>query len=118
MTLLAKAIRSTGGRTLIVLLVAWLGWQLYLTLAAGGKIDPEIEQASEADAPVSVAVTLDFPPERFHTLELQEFGRVAGVEDNTVELREVAPDDVDSIARIYWVDHLGPLDLPELDIDL
>lgn len=114
MTLLVRALRSTGGRTLVVLVAAWLAWQLYLTATAGGKISAEVEDAADSGRPVGVAVTLGFAPERFHTLELQEFGRVAGVQDHTVELRDVAPGDVDDIARIYWVDSLDPLELPEL----
>lgn len=114
MTLLLRALRSTGGRTLVVIVVAWLAWQLYLSIDAPGKISTEVEEAVDTGRPVSVAVTLDFEPERFHTLELQEFGRVAGVEQHTVQLRNVHPGDVADIAGIYWVDHLGPLDLPEL----
>jgi hypothetical protein len=114
MTLLLRALRSTGGRTLVVIVVLWLGWQLYLALSAGGKIAPAVDDEVGTGRPVSISVTLDFAPERFHTLELQEFGRVAGVHDNTVDLRNVAPGAVDDIARIYWVESIDALALPEL----
>ncbi|TDD96117.1 hypothetical protein [Jiangella asiatica] len=114
MTLLVRALRSTGGRTIVVLVVLWMLWQAYLAVTAGGKIAPAVDDAVDTGRPVSISVTLGFPPERFHTLELQEFGRVAAVHDNTVDLRNVAPGAVDDIARIYWVESIDALALPEL----
>jgi hypothetical protein len=49
---------------------------------------------------------LDFPPERYHVLELQKHGRIAGTTDNVVHLRSVSPAGVDALAREYWIEAL------------
>ena len=59
---------------------------------------------------VNVLVMLPFEPERFHVLAMQRFGRVAGTEDNGIELRGVKAEDLDSVARPYWVRHVGPME--------
>lgn len=48
-------------------------------------------------------ITLDFAPERFHQLRLQERGRLVEVRDRTVYLRDVDADSLRQIAREYWV---------------
>jgi hypothetical protein len=52
----------------------------------------------------SYAVTLAFPPERFHQLRLQDVGRVVEVKERTVYLMDVTPAALHGIAREYWVD--------------
>ena len=59
--------------------------------------------------PVTVLVTLAFPPERFHVLAFQKYGRVSGTQDNAVELRGVNKADLTSVARPYWVIKVEPL---------
>ena len=56
-----------------------------------GKISPELGGASEK---VNVLVDLPFPPERFHVLVFQTYGRVSGTEDNAIELRGVKRTDL------------------------
>jgi len=56
----------------------------------------------------SYAVTLAFPPERFHQLRLQDTGRVVEVRDRTVYLMDVTPPALRGIARQYWVDAVAP----------
>jgi hypothetical protein len=55
-------------------------------------------------------VTLSFPPERFHVLALQRFGRVSGTENNSVEVRGVRQQDLDAVARPYWVRGVAPME--------
>jgi len=50
------------------------------------------------------AVTLAFPPERFHQLRLQDKGRVVEVKERVVYLMDVSPASLHDIAREYWVD--------------
>jgi hypothetical protein len=88
------------------LLLCWGAWQLWLTLAAPGKIAPGFP--AEA-ARVNIKVTLPFPPERFHVLVFQRHGRVSGTEDNSVEVRGVRREDLTNIARLYWVRRVEPL---------
>ncbi|NNM72913.1 hypothetical protein [Enterovirga aerilata] len=105
---LARAIlASNKGRIVLALLAGYLGWQGWLTLAAPGKVAPELKAGQPR---VNVMVTLPFPPERFHVLEMQRFGRVSGTEDNSVEVRGVRQDDLNAIARPYWVRRVGPME--------
>ena len=87
-------------------LVFYLIWQSWLTLAAPGKIAPGI--AAQADK-VNVLVTLPFPPERFHVLAFQRYGRVSGTQDNSIEVRGVKPAELTALARYYWVRRVEPL---------
>ena len=52
---------------------------------------------------------LPFPPERFHVLMFQRFGRVSGTQDQSVEVRGVDPARLNAIARYYWVSRIEPL---------
>ena len=105
---LARAILASGrGRFILALVVAYLGWQAWLTLAAPGKVASELKAGRPR---VNVTVTLAFPPERFHVLAMQRFGRVSGTEDNSVEVRGVKQNDLDAVARPYWVRRVGPME--------
>lgn len=98
---------SRRGRIVVGALALYLGWQLWLVLAAPTKVADELR----ADRPrVNVLVTLAFPPERFHVLALQRFGRVSGTEENSVEVRGVRQQDLNAIARPYWVRRVGPME--------
>lgn len=55
-------------------------------------------------------ITLDFPPERFHQLRLQEAGRLVEVRGNTVHMMDVAPAELRSIAGEHWVDAIARWD--------
>jgi hypothetical protein len=52
-------------------------------------------------------ITLDFAPERFHQLLLQERGRLVEVRGSTVYMMDVTPDALRDIARRYWVESIG-----------
>ena len=49
------------------------------------------------------AVTLAFPPERFHQLRLQDQGRLVEVRAQTVYMKDVSASALAGIAREYWV---------------
>ncbi|TFV65576.1 UNVERIFIED_ORG: hypothetical protein E4P37_09765 [Bacillus sp. AZ43] len=106
MTLLRRFAGSTAFRTIAVVLVLALAWQLYLTVRAPGKIDPGLAEAVEQGEPLRVSVSLDFPPERFHSLKLQSYGHVMGVDGQRINLRSVRPESVSALAKIYWVDRV------------
>jgi hypothetical protein len=55
---------------------------------------------------------LGFEPERFHVLELQEYGRVRGTDGTVLHLRSVSPAGVDEMARKYWIDEIRPAEDP------
>ncbi len=93
-------------RIVVGLVVCYIAWQGWLGIAAPGKIAPGF--AADAEK-VNLLVTLPFPPERFHVLVFQRYGRVSGTHDNSIEVRGVQPADVRSVARHYWVTRVEPL---------
>ena len=88
---------------LLVVAIAWGGWQLFLSVTAPQRIDPALQAALRAGAPVAVAITLAFAPENFHIRLFQSYGVVSGVRGTTVFVNRVSPDDLRRIARYYWV---------------
>jgi hypothetical protein len=92
--------RSGKGRAVLAAIAGYIAWQLWLTLAAPGKVAPELWAQTPR---VNVLVTLRFPPERFHVLIFQQYGRVSGTHDDAVEVRAVQQTDLRSLARPYWV---------------
>jgi len=96
---------SRKTHVLIAAAAAYVCWQLWLTVAAPGKV-----AAFPTDRErVNIRVTLPFPPERFHVQQFQTFGRVSGTEENTIEVRGVKRADLASLARPYWVTRVDPL---------
>lgn len=93
-------------RIVIAAVVCYIAWQSWLWLAAPTKIAGKFEGPSER---VNLLVTLPFPPERFHVLVFQRYGRVSGTQDNSVEVRGVRRDELRYVARHYWVKKVEPL---------
>lgn len=106
MTLLIRILRSRAVISLVTLAVLLGAWNVYLAVRAPGRVDADLKEQVDQGQPVRVAVELGFPAERFHTLELQQYGRVSGVDGSVIELRDVRPASVNAIARIYWVDQV------------
>ena len=79
-TIARVVLRSTQGRVVLLLLAAWLIYQGWLSAAAPGKVVGEFPADREK---LAVLVTLPFPPERFHVLVFQRFGRVSGTDGTT-----------------------------------
>jgi hypothetical protein len=105
MTMLRAALASRRGRILAGLLLAWIGWQGWLRLAAPAKIAEGFPDRPRVNA----LITLPFAPERFHVLIFQRFGRVSGTDGTTVELRNIDRQELAAIARYYWVKRVEPL---------
>ena len=79
-----------------VLVAYWLmGWS-----GAQRKLEV-IEPLPEGRA--SYRITLEFPPERFHQLFLQDKGRLVGVHGNVVDMMDVESAALRAIAGHYWV---------------
>jgi len=106
MSVFSDGLRSTKGRVILGVVAAWLGFQLWLTLAAPAKISADLAGASEK---VNVLIELPFTPERFHVLAFQQYGRVSGADDHSIELRGVKRTDLTAVARPYWVTSVGPI---------
>ena len=105
MSLVRAILASNKGRLVLALIGLYLAWQIWLTLAAPGKIAAFPDNRER----VNVLATLPFPAERFHVLVFQGYGRVSGTTGNTVEIRGVRRDDRRAIARHYWVRRVEPL---------
>lgn len=106
MTRARAFLRSSRTRTVLGVMACWLGFQLWLTVAAPGKISPDLSRASGR---VNVQIDLPFTPERFHVLAVQRYGRIAGADEHSIELRGVRTSDLTSLARPFWVRKVEPL---------
>ena len=103
--MLHDALRSRKTHVLLAVVVLYLAWQIWLSVAVSWKI-ADFPGAGEK---VNILVTLPFPPERFHVQLLQTYGRVSGTQDNAVEVRGVKRADLATVARPYWVSRVTPL---------
>jgi hypothetical protein len=103
--MLQEALKSRKTHVLLAVAAIYFAWQIWLTLAAPGKV----VNFPAGGEKVNILVTLPFPPERFHVQLLQTYGRVSGTQDNAVEVRGVKRADLASIARLYWVRRIEPL---------
>jgi len=76
------------------------GWWAEAQWAAHRKL----ASLGALDARGSYQIRLDFPPERFHQLRLQEAGRLVEVRERTVYMMDVEPSALRKIAGEYWVE--------------
>ncbi len=107
MAMIADAVRSTRGRLVIGFIVCLALWQAWLSFAAPAKVTGDFK--TNAQGRVNVLVTLRFEPERFHVLVFQQHGRVSGTQDASIEVRGVRKEDLNAVARPYWVKRVEPL---------
>lgn len=106
MSLVRDALKSTRGKVVIAVIAAIVGWQVWLSAAAAGKIADGVERDKRR---VDVLVTLPFPAERFHIQKFQKLGRVSGTSGNSVQVRGVNRADLEKLARPFWVKRVEPL---------
>jgi len=88
----------------LAILVAW--WAL-ASSAADRKLSA---LGALPEGRGSYRITLDFAPERFHQLRLQDAGRLVEVRDRTVYMMDVAPSALRAIAAEYWVEGVARWD--------
>lgn len=98
--------QSTQGRIVFVCVLLYAVWQIHLGVSAPGKVADVLR---EGKGKVNVQVILPFAPDRFHVMAMQQFGRVSGTEDTSIEVRGVKRDDLSSLARPFWVKRIEPL---------
>lgn len=109
MLLLRRLMRTTGAQVLVAVVLAYLLFQAWSIVQAGPKIDDRVPQLVDRRGRVNVRVELNFRPERFHILAMQDYGRVTGTDGNAVEVRGITLDGVRDLARKYWVRRIDPL---------
>jgi hypothetical protein len=107
MSMMRDAVRSTRGRIVIGAIVALVAWKLTLVLLAPSKVVSGF--TPNARDQVNVLVTLRCTPERFHVLAFQQYGRVSGTRDDSIEVRGVSVASLNAVARPYWVKRVEPL---------
>lgn len=83
-----------------VVVAVLVAWWLMAWSGAARKLEG-LEPLPQGRA--SYRITLEFPPERFHQLYLQDKGRLVGVHGNVVDMMDVEPSTLRSIAGHYWV---------------
>ncbi|MDR7419724.1 MAG: hypothetical protein QN178_12525 [Armatimonadota bacterium] len=105
---LRRLLASRAGRLALGAAVVVAVWQGWLAHQAAAKMPPDLAAYASARGTVDLRVTLRFPPERFHTLMMQRFGRVSGTEGHVIEVRSVPVERVRDIARLYWVKSIVP----------
>jgi hypothetical protein len=107
MRLFRRLFSSTGARFAYVLLAATLCYQGWMAFEAPRRIEPGLLEAAAKNGSVSILIRLPFPPEHFHILKVQDYGRVRGVTGNTIRLAEVDEDGIWTLARsYYWIQHI------------
>ena len=106
MSYLRRLWSSPQGRFVLAVLIAFGVYHAWLFAAAPGKISRELAGGSDR---LNVRIELPFTPERFHVQWFQQYGRVAGADDRSVNLRGVKRGDLKTIARPYWVSGVGPI---------
>ena len=106
MSMAPALLRSPRFRLVLAALGCYLAWQAWLGAVAPGKVAAGLDTQAEK---VNVLVTLPFPPERFHVIVFQKYGRVSGTQDNSIEVRGVKKTDLNKVARPYWVTKVEPL---------
>lgn len=90
-----------------VIAAVFAAWWIAAYSAAERKLAPLGALASDRG---SYRITLDFAPERFHQLKLQEAGRLVEVRERTVYMMDVAPAALRGIAGEYWVEGVARWD--------
>jgi hypothetical protein len=98
--------QSKQGRIVFAGILLYAVWQIYLGVMAPRKV---AESLREGKGKVNVQVVLPFTPDRFHVMAMQQFGRVSGTEDTSIEVRGVKRDDLSGLARPFWVKRIEPL---------
>ena len=84
--------------------VIWLGVQAYGLVTGPTRITDALAAAlDEKPRNLSLLVTANFPPERFHTNVYNTIGVQRGTEGSTTLLVRVKPSDVRWISQQYWI---------------
>ncbi|WP_207782557.1 hypothetical protein [Phytoactinopolyspora limicola] len=103
-----KVLGTVGGRTLAALIVFVLAYQAWIGITAMSKVADGVGEGADQRGRYDVDIVLGFEPEGFHMRQLQDYGRVRGATDTVVHMRNVTDDDVDAMARKYWIKEIRP----------
>lgn len=108
---LARAfIRSSGGKAVLLVGLFLLVFEIWIGVTAPQKIDPQVLETARTTGTANVIVELNFPPESYHFLYLQDYGRISGSTAEGVRLRRVTEENLIGLARTYWIKSIRPLE--------
>lgn len=110
MTLARTFIRSSGGKAVLLVGVFLLVFEIWTGITAPGKIDAQVLETARATGSANILVELNFPPESFHFLFLQDYGRISGSSAEGVRLRRVTEENLIALSRAYWIKSIRPLE--------
>lgn len=108
MTLLRRALSTSGAKVVLVTGLLILAFQAWVLVQAPAKIDDGLAATANQRGQVAAEVELDFPPERFHILHLQDYGRIRRTSGNVVEMRGLTMDDVRTLSKTVWIRAIRP----------
>lgn len=84
--------------------VIWLGVQAYGMVTGPTRITDTLAAALDQNPRnLSLLVTANFPPERFHTNVYNTIGVQRGTKGSTTLIVRVKPSDVRWISQQYWI---------------
>ncbi len=107
MNLLPRWFKNPPVWVTLVLVVAIAGWQVWNVSAIPSRMSPALREiVAQEGQPVDVVVRVGFKLEAFHLNYFQDQARVGAVEDHQVLLRRVPPEQVEEIARNYWISQI------------
>ena len=83
--------------------------RLFFGLMPDASVPPRIARIAQQLRTVHRLTGKPLTPERFHVLAFQQYGRVSGTDEHSIELRGVKRTDLNAVARPYWVTAVGPI---------
>lgn len=87
--------------------VIWVGVQAYGLVTGPTRLTDALSAALDQNPEkLSLLVTANFPPERFHTNVYNTIGVQRGTEGSTTLIVRVKPSDVRWISQQYWVEQV------------
>lgn len=90
----------------VVICALVFGPGLYGRVTAGTRVAPALENTN---GPVNVTVVLPFKPQSFHQQQLSDYGVLAGMDGDRINVMNVSQDGLHDIAALYWVKRIVPL---------
>jgi hypothetical protein len=109
-----RLLKSRPIATTLALAAVVAGYWTWAAWAGSQKLtSAEVARAAELSGnpdKLDLKIILPFTPEQFHFMRLQDIGRMAGADTNSINLRGVRIDDARALARQYWVSDIVPLE--------
>jgi len=94
-------------RFIVVVAAILIAFSGYGYVTGPGRISDRLHAVlDQGPETVDIRVTAKFPPESFHMGVFQDLGSMRGSEGSTTKLFRVAPGDVRTLSRKYWIERI------------